>query len=194
MKLIDFTIAFAILVVAFSVKSAITHYHLDSEHSSVSFATIKLSYVVEPAYIDSLTGQIDKNGNLNIDIPIEDIETGVSIRNERLNKLYFLSDLFPNATVKAKLPTDLFNAETQITQRTIPVIVGILGNEAEISFKVNVVKHSDTITVSTVSPTVVEAASFGVPPENMEALAKTVGGISISDKVPVSFSLIFQAA
>ncbi len=45
--------------------------------------------------------------------------------------------------------------------------------------------------VSNALPAIIDAAQFGIPIENLNALSQTVGGIRLFDKVPVSFSLVF---
>lgn len=166
------------------------HFKVDEQVSSVSFATTKLQYVIEPASITGLTGEIDDSGTFNLEIPIANIQTGVAIRNERLNKLFFNSKAFPSAKVSVNIPAAVLSADLSVTQQELPATVTLFGKSRDIKFNVNIVKASDVISVSTVAPVIVRGSSFGIPTDNLAALAKTVGGIPISDTVPVSFSLV----
>jgi hypothetical protein len=46
--------------------------------------------------------------------------------------------------------------------------------------------------VSSLSPVIVGASDFGIPTENLTNLAATVGGIKISDRVPLNLTLTFK--
>ena len=183
--------AAAMLISTFSFASTQAQYSLDSEVSAVSFATIKLQYVVESAVIDRLSGNIDHAGKASVTIPIANIQTGIGIRNQRLNTLFFDSEAYPNAAVSVQLPESIFAEEFVTKQLDLGALVSLFGTEKTLSFKVNVIKTEDVLVVSTVQPTIVSGNTFGIPSDNLVALAKTVGGIAISDTVPVSFSLVF---
>ena len=184
--------AAAMLISTFSFASTQAQYSLDSEVSAVSFATIKLQYVVESAVINRLSGNIDHAGKASVTIPIANIQTGIGIRNQRLNTLFFDSEAYPNAAVSVQLPESIFAEEFVTKQLDLGALVSLFGTEKTVSFKVNVIKTEDVLVVSTVQPTIVSGNTFGIPSDNLVALAKTVGGIAISDTVPVSFSLVFS--
>lgn len=183
--------AAAMLISTFSFASTQAQYSLDSEVSAVSFATIKLQYVVESAVINRLSGNIDHAGKASVTIPIANIQTGIGIRNQRLNTLFFDSEAYPNAAVSVQLPESIFAEEFVTKQLDLGALVSLFGTEKTLSFKVNVIKTEDVLVVSTVQPTIVSGNTFGIPSDNLVALAKTVGGIALSDTVPVSFSLVF---
>lgn len=180
------------IFLSFSSLAKQNLYSLDSELSALSFATTKLQYVIEPASITGLTGGTDQSGKLKIEVPIANLDTGVPIRNERLNKLFFTSEVFPTAIVEASIPGGILDKSLVVTQQTIPAKVTLFGNSQDIQFKVNIVKTNDVLAVSTVAPVIVRGSGFGIPADNLAALAQTVGGISISDAVPVTFSLILK--
>ena len=167
---------------------------VDEKLSTVSFATIKLQYVVEPAIISDLSGSVSSSGDVLIQIPLNSISTGIQIRNERLNALFFNSSQFPTITVNAKLPSNIVRASNIATQVTLPADVTLFGQTQTVNFTVNIVKAGKLMSVSSSTPTIVNASSFGIPTDNLTALAATVGGIPISDKVPVSISLILKSS
>jgi polyisoprenoid-binding protein YceI len=167
---------------------------VDEKLSTVSFATIKLQYVVEPAIISDLSGSVSSSGDVLIQIPLNSISTGIQIRNERLNALFFNSSQFPTITVNAKLPSNIVSASNIATQVTLPADVTLFGQTQTVNFTVNIVKAGKLMSVSSSTPTIVNASSFGIPTDNLTALAATVGGIPISDKVPVSISLILKSS
>ena len=189
MKHLILCVAFIASVVAGNSKAM--ELKLDSDLSRVSFATIKLQYIVEPASISGLTGQLDASGKVDVNIPLGNIQTGIDIRNQRLNDLFFNSKLYPSVSVSVQLPKTLLSDGQVVKQMDLGARVRLFGTEKTLTFKVNVVKTGDIIAVSTVQPTIVSGSTFGIPSANLAALAKTVGGIGISDTVPVTFSLVF---
>ncbi|WOG26629.1 YceI family protein [Endozoicomonas sp. 8E] len=182
---------FLLVLTACGLSNA-AQYELNRDISRVSFATVKLEYVIEPASISSLTGSINETGLLTLDIPISGIDTGIGIRNERLNKLFFQSDLFPSAKVSAQISKSLLALGTVVKQLTVPAKVTLYGQTQELEFPVNVVKCGDLLSVASTEPVIIRASQFGVPAKNLTELAKTVGQIPISETVPVNFSLVFS--
>jgi hypothetical protein len=100
--------------------------------------------------------------------------------------------LFPDATIQASIPDNLLKANKLITQEKVTLDLSISGKTKSIEVTANIAKIGDTIAVSS-SSVIIHASWFGIPSTNLEALAKTVGGIPISSTVPVSFSLIFES-
>lgn len=187
MKTINFLLA---LVFASSLAQASNHYQVDESVSTISFATIKKQYIVEPAVINKVSGQIDHQGNLSLSANISELSTGVDIRDQRLNAMFFKSDLFPTVDVKAAIPADILKADKLIQQRTLSATVTLLGNSKDLEFVVNIVKAGDTLTVSTAKPVTISAAAFNIAADSVNAISTLMGGIGISDSVPVSFSLV----
>lgn len=183
---------FLLLLTIASMANANMQFKLDSELSSVAFTTTKLQYVIEPARFDSLSGRIDEQGILNVAIGLASVKTGVDIRNQRLSKLFFNTEDFPQAQVTASVPENVLASENLVSQQQIPAKVTLFGNTQELRFSVNVVKTPEIIAISTVTPVMVRGSAFGIPTDNLTRLAKTVGGIPISDTVPVTFSLILR--
>lgn len=46
--------------------------------------------------------------------------------------------------------------------------------------------------VSSASTIIVNGADFGISTDNLNKLSATVGGLAISDKIPLSFNLLFD--
>lgn len=185
-----FTALSGLILLACSLTSQARNYAIDSKLSRVSFATIKLQYVVEPATIDGIHGELNEAGEVRISIPLQNISTGIDIRNQRLNTLFFNSVSFPEVTVSAKLPPRVLQNTTHMEQISLAADVTLSGTTRTLPFVVNLVKTEQFITVSTATPAIIDGSTFGIPLESLSALAATVGGIPISNKVPVTFSLI----
>lgn len=183
----------AVIALAFSCQSyAQGNYTIDEAVSTVNFATIKKQYVVEPASVSQVSGYVNESGELSASVPLSKINTGISIRDDRLNQLFFNSAVFPNIDVKASIPTELLTAESVVKQVTLPVSLTIVGNSQTVDMNLTVVKSGDIVAVSSARPVIIRASAFGIPADNLTKLAATVGGIAISDTVPVTISLVLR--
>lgn len=175
----------------FSVSAFSAHdYALDTDLSSVSFATIKKQYIVEPANISHLSGTLDDKGDFDIAIDVSSVDTGVQIRDSRLNEILFKSAIHPKVKVKGKV--DLANLKDGSFKMTIPVDVEFWGHTKVVEFPVVILKSNDYLMVSSSSPVVLSISDIGIPDSNLIELASKAGGISISDRVPVTISLMFK--
>ncbi|MER0369794.1 YceI family protein [Vibrio vulnificus] len=169
---------------------AATDYQVNADLSSVSFATVKNQFVIEPAVINTLTGSLDETGAFNLSVDLKGLKTGIPIRDTRLNELFFETVKFPSIDVKGKV--DLARLAKGPQKLDIPVDVSMYGNTKTLTFPVIVLEQGDAVMVSSYSPVIVRASEFGIPSENLTKLAATVGGIKISDSVPLNLTLLFQ--
>jgi polyisoprenoid-binding protein YceI len=192
-KIIQFIV---VLGISFSgiFVGAQAKYTLDGDHSAVHFSTIKKQYIVEPAVFKKVSGSISNSGNVEVQIDLNSIETRIPIRNERINKLFFDSVKFPNATVKAKIDMAMLKGIRDFKKMDLPATLNFYGKSKAIKLKVLIAKVGKNKFVATsMAPTIVNAKDFGVPDNNITKLAATVGGFNISNKVGVSFVLSFTA-
>lgn len=185
------THAIGFITALFSVSAfSANNYTLDTDLSSVSFATIKKQFIVEPANISHLSGILDENGYFDITIDVSSVNTGVQIRDSRLNDVLFKSAIHPKVKVKGKV--DLVNLKDGSYQMTIPVDVEFWGHTKVVEFPVVILKSNDYLMVSSSSPVILGISDIGIPDGNLIELASKAGGISISDRVPVTISLMFE--
>jgi len=161
-----------------------------TDFSSVSFATIKKQFVVEPATISGLTGSLDDNGEFAVTVPVTNVETGIGIRNDRLNSLFFNSTLNPTVHITGQF--ELAALAQDITKLTVPADVSFYGNKKTFNFPVIITKTKNAITVSSYAPVIVRASDFGIPSDNLTKLAATVGGLALSDIIPLNINLVFK--
>lgn len=169
---------------------AADNFTIVSKFSSVSFATIKKQFVVEPATINGLTGSLDSQGKFDIQVPVANVDTGVSIRNDRLNSLFFNSAANPTISISGQFK--LTALEQDISRALVPATVSFFGQTKTFNFPVIITKSQNAITVGSYSPVIVKASDFGIPAANLTKLAATVGGLALSDAVPLTINLVFQ--
>jgi hypothetical protein len=160
------------------------------ELSSVSFATIKKQYVVEPAVVEDIQGQYSNN-TFNVSINFNSMETGVSTRNNRINELFLKTNMYPLVKIQGNF--DLESIKEPMTKTSIKADVDFYGRTKTYEIPVIIHKTNEIMTVSSYKPIIVKASDFGIPKENLINLAATVGGLSISDTIPLNINLTFKA-
>ncbi|PAW07634.1 YceI family protein [Vibrio sp. V1B] len=186
--------AFSTLSIAVALFSsaafAADSYTLDSDLSSLSFATIKKQYIVEPATIDTLSGTLNSDGQFDVAIDLNSINTGIPIRNTRLNEIFFESTKHAPVTVTGKV--DWASLGEGSHKVKVPAEVTLFSKTKSVEFPVVVLNAGNTVMVSSSAPVIIGAGDFGIPTDNLTNLAATVGGIKISDRVPLTLNLTFK--
>ena len=180
-----------LLPAAFSAQA---HWQLDNDASTLSFVTIKADHVGEVHTFDRLSGVIDDEGNAEISIELISINTLIPIRDERMQNLLFEIDLFPEADLTAQLDIDQF-AELEVgrsAQANFSFDLSMRDQSNSYQAEVMVTRLADNgIQVSTLKPVIVVANSFDLV-SGVEALREVAGLPSISNAVPVSFTVVFH--
>ena len=81
---------------------------LNPEHSSISIITTKNNAISEVSQFKKFSGKINSDGQLSISIDMNSLETNIPIRNERMQKHLFQTDVYNTADIRAQLnPKDL---------------------------------------------------------------------------------------
>lgn len=80
-----------------------------------------------------------------------------------------------------------------ITKTSIKADVDFYGRIKTFEISVIIHKSAGLLSVNSYKPIIVKASDFGIPTENLISLAATVGGISISDTIPLNINLTFSA-
>lgn len=168
---------------------AVADWTLDSSNSSVYYTSTKNNTVSENNRFTQVTGSIDAQGALEIQIRLDSVDTGIAIRDERVRGLLFEVSQFPQAVVRATLePTRLDVTDSQMLD--VPMTLSLHGLEMRYVAKVNVLNGGNGILhVSSREPILVNAADFNLQ-GGIEKLREIAGLQSISPVVPVGFSLV----
>ena len=171
---------------------AASKYMVDSNNSVVNFSTIKKQYVVEPAVFEGVTGSISNSGKVEINIDLSSVNTNISIRDQRLKALFFKVVKFPQASVKATIDMKKIKSIRHYKRMEIPAILEFYGISKEIKLEVLIAKvYKNKLLITSMKPIIINAKDYGIPAKNLMDLSKTVGGLSLSDKVAVNFVLSF---
>lgn len=167
-----------------------------SPDSSVKFLSTKNTNITEVHEFTQLSGSVTDKGNAEISIDLTSVETGISIRNERMQSMLFNVSDYTSATVSADLPDTMMlalkNGETATS--VLPLTLELHGEKKEIEADVLATAAADGhVIVTTQSPVLVNAGDFKLA-KGVEALREVAGLDRISTTVPVTFTLLFTEA
>ncbi len=191
-KLLIATVGLASTI--FAVLPAQADWVVD-EASRIGFVSIKNNVVGENNAFERVSGRISGAGAVAVNIDLTSVETGVGIRNERLQKMLFNVASFPKATVSAQLTQDQLNALESggSAAASVSVAVTLHGNTVSKMADLTAARTGDTVRVTTTQPIVISASEFGLE-AGVAALQSIAGLNAISRSIPVTVDLQLIAA
>jgi len=189
-------LAFAGLSLSSVCISSVAHanWQLVNDKSQLSFISVKQSSVAEAHHFTNLEGMLSDAGKFSVNIDLTSAETFIPIRNERLAKLLFEADKFPNAVLTANLSHELgnINKPGEYVLKDIKAELDFHGNKKALTIDVLVTsaKNGD-LTVSSFTPIIINSADFGVT-DGVKQLQKLAGLSAIATAIPVTFALTLK--
>lgn len=165
-----------------------------TDASRVGFVSIKNNVIGENNAFQRVSGGISDEGAVTVNIDLTSVETGVGIRNERLQKMLFNVASFPQAIVSAQL------SEAQLmalksggsVAESVSVSVALHGKTVSKQVELAAAQSGDTVRVMTTQPIVITAAEFDLE-AGVAALQKIAGLNAISRSIPVTVDLQLSA-
>jgi polyisoprenoid-binding protein YceI len=170
------------------------HWMLVEGESSLSFVSTKNQHISEVQQFKTLKGEFNPEGELQVEIELGSIDSGIDIRDTRMREKLFLVDKFPTANLTAQLPDSVLTlAKGNSVSVRLPAELSIMGISKTISATVQVTRKADDgIVATSTQPILISAAEFGLT-SGVEILQKLAGLSGIGLTVPVNFNLIFVA-
>ncbi|MFT4808217.1 MAG: polyisoprenoid-binding protein YceI [Paraglaciecola sp.] len=180
--------------ISFFCSSANAHWMLVEGESSLSFVSTKNQHISEIQQFKTLKGEFSPEGELQVEIELGSIDSGIDIRDTRMREKLFLVDKFPSANLTAQLPDSVLTlAKGSSISVTLPAELSIMGINKTISATVQVTRKTDDgIVATSTQPILISAADFGLT-SGIEILQKLAGLSGIGLTVPVNFNLVFVA-
>lgn len=169
------------------------NWQLDNEHSHVSFVSVKKSQVVESHSFNKLSGSIEQ-GKVRFNVALASVNTGIAIRDERMAQYLFATSSFPQASFTTQLPDSLISSMKAGDMRYFDLSgqLALHGHEQTVNVTALITKISDDkMMVSSTKPFIVKASDYDLV-KGIAELAKMAGLPSITETVPVSFTLTFS--
>ncbi len=168
---------------------------LDQSASRIAFASIKATEAIETHFFPGLTGEISANGEASVTVPLDQVETKIDIRNERMRTMFFQTDTYPTATISTAVnPEDFADLATGERRQTeIEGTLALHGAEAPLYVDAFVTRIApNRIEISSAEPVIVYVSDFDLD-AGLEALREVAGLPSITSAVPVTFTFVFDA-
>ena len=168
---------------------------LDQSASRIAFASIKATEAIETHFFPGLTGEIRPGGEASVTVLLDQVETKIDIRNERMRELFFKTDTYPTATITTAVNpadfTDLAAGERRQTE--IEGTLNLHGADAPFYVDAFVTRIApNRIEISSAEPVIVYVSDFDLD-AGLEALREVAGLPSITSAVPVTFTFVFDA-
>lgn len=165
-----------------------------NDTSRVGFVSIKNNVIGENNAFQRVSGGISEAGAVTVNIDLTSVETGVGIRNERLQKMLFNVASFPQATVSAQLSDAQLMALKSggSVAESVSVSVALHGKTVSKQVELAAAQSGGTVRVTTTQPIVITAAEFDL--EAGVAALQTIAGLNaISRSIPVTVDLQLSA-
>ena len=165
-----------------------------NDTSRVGFVSIKNNVIGENNAFQRVSGGISEAGDVTVNIDLTSVETGVGIRNERLQKMLFNVASFPQATVSAQLSDAQLMALKSggSVAESVSVSIALHGKTVSKQVELAAAQSGGTVRVTTTQPIVITAAEFDLE-AGVAALQKIAGLNAISRSIPVTVDLQLSA-
>ena len=186
-------VAVIALVTVFVALPAAAAWELDGQRSTVSFISVKNASIAEVHHFRALSGSVGDDGQVQLAIDLDSVETLVPIRNQRMRELLFETVRFPAATLEAAVDPQLLAVAVGETRRAaLDLALDLHGRRVDYTVEALVTGGADgSVQVSLAQPLIVRAADFGLE-AGVEILREVAGLKSISTAVPVDARLVFS--
>ena len=183
-----FMLCLSLLMTAVSAQA---DWILANESSQLNFVSTKANHIAETHTFTKLSGQITDDGAAKLVIDLTSVDTGIDIRDQRMQSMLFDVVSFPDARIETRLDLPALEALTAPTTLVIEAELSLAGQTTPVQGQVLVVPvDRSRVSITTVAPIIVRAPSLGLE-SGIEALREIAGLPSIGYSVPVTFSLIF---
>ena len=182
----------ALLLTVSGLSSA--DWQLNNEQSQLNLVTIKAGNIAEVHRFDTLSGTI-KADTATVTIDLTSINTNIEIRDQRMNEFLFETTRFATASIIAQINSKTIDNLNIGDQQSIELngALNLHGESKTVELgSVLITRLMDNrILVASQQPVIVNAGDFKLT-AGVEKLRELAGLPSISNAVPVTFTLVFD--
>lgn len=177
-------------------QSQSLNWQINLPASSLTFNTTKsgaagVGGITETMRFKSFSGGMDSKGRLQLNIDLASIDSGISIRDERMQTLFWNVVSQPRVTFSATLKKDdlqKINAGKESVTVAVEGLLSMAGQTKPVKTELQVTPVHNKLMVSTRQAIVINANDFGLN-AGAEALRAIAGLSFVSTSAPVSFQL-----
>jgi polyisoprenoid-binding protein YceI len=175
-------------------QAAIADWNINNKASAVQFVSIKKGSIGEVHHFGELNGALTKSGALSVNITLASVETGIEIRNTRMQEYLFDVVKYPLASISAQVDPALLKQakKGKSIPAQVPFELDMHGKKVTLMADVILSQQKGgDLTVSTTAPILLNAADFGFMP-GINKLKELAGLDSIASSIPVTVMLILE--
>ncbi|GAB3014321.1 YceI family protein [Bowmanella dokdonensis] len=171
--------------------TALADWQLDQQASSLHFLSTKNNLVTEIHHFKQFDGSLSDSGALKVSIDIMSLETGIPIRNERMQEHLF--KLFPKANLSAQLPDKVLELDVgETTRLEVKAKLDMATKTQTLPIDVQITRlANEQLVATTTKPILINAIQFGLT-DGIKKLQEIAGLSSIDQTIPVTFSVVFS--
>ncbi|QOL26601.1 YceI family protein [Thalassotalea sp. LPB0316] len=174
----------------FFANTALANWQVDQDKSDLHFVSVKKNTIGEVHHFDQFSGMVSTQGDVKFDVALASVNTGIAIRDERMQVFLFETDKFSQASFSGKVDAKALANLTAggAGKLALSGELSLHGQSQAFNLMVNVVKlNNGDLMVSNIAPMVIQAEQFALT-NGILKLQELAGLPSISTVVPVNFS------
>ena len=193
MKIKSYLIIATTTLCGLFVTQAHADWALNPQNTIFTFVTTKAISKSEVQKFTKLSGGVSNNGAIDVMIDLTSVDTGIPIRDERMQSMLFEIAKYPkNARFTGQLPDGLIQTAKKngVAEATIDGLLELHGAKQIQKISIKVFSEKQGLWVTTTQPILVSASNYGMD-SGIEALKNIAGLPSISDVVSTNFTLQF---
>ena len=183
-----------LLVATLLISSpALADWTLDAGNSNLSYGTIKNDAIGESNTFKTVSGTIDENGHIKIDIALASVDTQLELRDERMRDIVFKVAENANAKLTGNMDMQQFATLAVGSNRVIEtsIMLELVGEKVEIDATLVVIRLAENkVMVIPHNVIFIDVDDFELAPA-IETLRGLAGLDTIATVVPMSFYLTF---
>ncbi len=173
---------------------------IDAAASSLTFNTTKsgtagVGGVLETMQFKRFSGCLDHDGRIQLKIDLSSVDSGIAIRDERMQSMLWNVQQYPVAIFSAQLkPEDVARLAQEPIVLPVDGQLTLAGQSKPVKAQLQVTPMTgDTLLVSARQPVLVKSEEFGLK-DGVEALRAVMGLNYLSSSAPVTFHLVLHKA
>lgn len=167
---------------------------INNQSSAVQFVSIKKGSIGEVHHFGELSGTLTKAGTLKASITLASVDTGIEIRNTRMQEYFFETTKFPLATISAQIDPALLKRLKAGKSKTLQVPFELDLHGKKITLVADVIvspQKGGDLVVTTAKPILLNATDFGFA-AGIDKLKELAGLDAIASSIPVTVQLTLE--
>ncbi len=175
-------------------NSALADWVLDSNNSNLSYGSIKNGFIGESNTFKSISGSIDEDGHINIDIDLLSVDTQLELRDQRMRDIVFKVAENASAKLTGDMNFEAHHDQEIGTSRKVEASIGIELDGQKIDYDVVLLVTrlaEDKVMVTPHGVIFLDVEDFELAGA-IETLRELAGLDTIATVAPMSFYLTFK--